>query len=181
VTRRFAVALITALALMAATPGAAFAQSAGEPVDGIITEVATGPSGELQSFKLIDAAGNAHEYRVTGGNIPTQYGLENQAGDRWVSDQARDPAEAARRMRDHQERFAPITVTADGDTALTVVERESGKLETNLSYLFAIYTVTWVAFFAYVFLLSRRQRDLQREIARLKAALPGSPGFKQAD
>lgn len=179
--RRCALALITALALMAAPTGAAFAQSGGQPVDGIITSVTIGPSGELQSFKLVDAAGNTHEFRVTGGNIPTQYGLENQAGDRWVSDQARDPVESARRMRDHQERFAPITVTADGDAALTVVEKESGKLETNLGYLFAIYTAAWVAFFAYVFFLSRRQRDLQREIARLKAALPGRPGTKQAD
>ncbi len=180
-TRRFVLALITALALIAAPTGAAFAQSGGQLVDGIITSITTGPSGELQSFKLVDAAGNVHEFRVTGGNIPTQYGLENQAGDRWVSDQAKDPAGAARRMRDHQERFAPITVTADGNAALTVVEKESGKLETNLGYLFAIYTAAWVAFVAYVFLLSRRQRDLQREIARLKAAAPGSPGTKQAD
>jgi CcmD family protein len=179
-TLRVALALITALALMAAAPGLAFAQSAGQLVDGIITAVATGPSGELQSFKLVDAAGNTHEFRVNAGASPTRYGLENQAGDRWVSDQASDPVEAARRVRDHQERFAPVTVTADGAAALTVVEKEGGKLETNLGYLFAIYTVTWVAFFGYAFLLSRRQRDLQREIARLKAALPGSSGTKQA-
>lgn len=178
--RCFVIVLITAMALFPAASGAVSAQSAPQHVDGVITWVTAGPSGELQSFKIVDASGNTHEFGVTAGASPTRYGLENQAGDRWVSDQARDPAEAARRLRDHQERFAPVTVTADGGAALTVVEMESGKLETNLGYLFAIYTVTWVAFFGYVFLLSRRQRDLQREITRLKAALPGSPGSRAA-
>lgn len=39
---------------------------------------------------------------------------------------------------------------------------------TNLGYLFAIYIVTWAGFFAYMFLVSRRQRDLEREIRQLR-------------
>ena len=38
----------------------------------------------------------------------------------------------------------------------------------NLPYLFAAYAVTWVAFFAYVFFVSRRQRELEREIEELR-------------
>ena len=41
----------------------------------------------------------------------------------------------------------------------------------NLPYLFAAYAVTWVAFFIYVFYVSRRQREMEREIHELREAL----------
>ena len=41
----------------------------------------------------------------------------------------------------------------------------------NLPYLFAAYAVTWVVFLVYVFLVSRYQREMQREIEELKQAL----------
>ena len=41
----------------------------------------------------------------------------------------------------------------------------------NLPLLFAVYTVTWAAFFAYAFYMSRRQRELRREIDEIKRAL----------
>ena len=43
--------------------------------------------------------------------------------------------------------------------------------EANLPFLFAVYIVTWAAFFAYVFYVSRRQREMQSEIEALKHAL----------
>ena len=43
--------------------------------------------------------------------------------------------------------------------------------EANLPYLFAAYIITWAAFFAYVFYVSRRQRELRNEIQDLKRAL----------
>ena len=43
--------------------------------------------------------------------------------------------------------------------------------EANLPYLFAVYIITWAAFFAYVFYVSRRQRELRNEIQDLKRAL----------
>jgi CcmD family protein len=165
-----AVFVATILALPASP---AFAQQGDRIIDGVITGVTASQAGELVSFKLVDSAGQDVELKVQGGAQPTAYGLENQAGDRWISDQAREPVEAARRLRDHQARFAAVTVTLRGDTALNVVEKEGGNLETNLGYLFALYTVTWAAFFAYVFYLSRRQRDLQREIGRLKDSMRG--------
>jgi len=49
----------------------------------------------------------------------------------------------------------------------------------NLPYLFAAYAVTWVVFFIYVFFVSRRQREMEREIRELRSALerqhPGEP------
>ncbi|TET47758.1 CcmD family protein [Candidatus Aerophobetes bacterium] len=39
---------------------------------------------------------------------------------------------------------------------------------TNLTYLFAAYTVIWVALFLYIFSLSRRSKRLERMLAALK-------------
>jgi len=39
----------------------------------------------------------------------------------------------------------------------------------NLSYLFFAFGVIWVFLFLYLYSLSRRERDLQREIDELKA------------
>ena len=49
--------------------------------------------------------------------------------------------------------------------------QEGGGPEANLPFLFAVYIITWAAFFAYVFYVSRRQRELQNEIRDLKRAL----------
>ena len=43
--------------------------------------------------------------------------------------------------------------------------------ESPLPFLFAVYTITWAAFFGYVFLMSRRQREMQGEIEALTLAL----------
>ena len=41
----------------------------------------------------------------------------------------------------------------------------------NLPFLFAAFAVTWAAFFAYAFFVSRRQQELRKEIAELRSAL----------
>ena len=43
--------------------------------------------------------------------------------------------------------------------------------EANLPYLFAAYTITWIAFFTYLYYLSQRQQNLRREIEDLRLAL----------
>lgn len=42
----------------------------------------------------------------------------------------------------------------------------------NLSYLFAAYTIIWVVLFGYILSLSRKNRELGREIVALKERLP---------
>lgn len=42
---------------------------------------------------------------------------------------------------------------------------------TNLNFLFAAYTAVWVFLFLYVFMLSRRNRTLQKEIEELRQLL----------
>lgn len=41
----------------------------------------------------------------------------------------------------------------------------------NLPYMYAAYAVSWVVFFIYVFFVSRRQREMSREIEELKRSL----------
>ena len=41
----------------------------------------------------------------------------------------------------------------------------------NLPYLFAAYAVTWVGFFVYMFFMSRRQREMEREVEELRHEL----------
>ena len=134
-------------------------------LNGILVGVATAAEERLTKFAISDSSGVVTTFEVAS---TTEYGLENQAGDRWVSNQLDDPVEAARRLRDHRRRFAPVTVSASDGVANSVVERYEGKLETNLGYLFSVFIVTWALFFGYAFYISRKQRVLEHEIARLK-------------
>ena len=162
--KRPVICLAIVATLVAASAVAAAAQSE-DLVTGVITAVEQNDAGELLSFSIVDNQGAVHEFEVSG---ETEFGLENQAGDRWTASHADDPVQAADRMRDQQRRFVPVTVQGQGGVAIIVAVSESGRLETNLGFLFAIYMVTWAAFFAYVFVMSRRQRDLNRQIEQLK-------------
>ncbi len=41
----------------------------------------------------------------------------------------------------------------------------------NLDYLFAAFAVSWLAFFIYAFFVSRRRKELEREIRELRQVL----------
>jgi len=55
--------------------------------------------------------------------------------------------------------------------AQVLAQEEDSDPEANLPFLFAVYIITWGGFFAYVFAMSRRQREMQRELDALKAAI----------
>jgi CcmD family protein len=57
--------------------------------------------------------------------------------------------------------------TSDQDTATSSAKDP----EANLPYLFAVYAITWVIFFVYLYYLSQRQRNLRREVEELREAL----------
>lgn len=65
---------------------------------------------------------------------------------------------------DGQPSSAPVTIPAP-------LEHGDGDPEANLPFLFAVFMITWGAFFVYVFYMSRRQREMQDEIEALKRAL----------
>lgn len=49
--------------------------------------------------------------------------------------------------------------------------QQQARGESELPWLFAVYIITWAAFFGYVFVMSRRQREMRAEIEALKRAL----------
>ena len=73
-------------------------------------------------------------------------------------------------------------VTPEGmSTEAAPPPQNGGDPEANLPFLFAVYIITWGAFFGYVFYLSRRQRDMRSEIEALKRALAQREETENAD
>ncbi len=48
----------------------------------------------------------------------------------------------------------------------------------NAGYVFAAFSIVWIAVFGYLLVLSNRQRALRREIESLKEAFKGSRAKK---
>jgi CcmD family protein len=63
---------------------------------------------------------------------------------------------------------APIT---EADVSPSEHEDEEQGGDSELPWLFAVFFITWAVFFAYVFVMSRRQREMQQEIEALSSAL----------
>lgn len=57
--------------------------------------------------------------------------------------------------------------------ALAQGEPPTGQVspERALPFVFAVFAVTWAAFFGYALFMARRQRDLQREVQALRQML----------
>ena len=49
--------------------------------------------------------------------------------------------------------------------------QEGSDPEAYLPYLFAAFALTWLAFFAYLFFISRKERALGREVEALRQAI----------
>ncbi len=132
---------------------------------GVVTSVETDDGG-LTAFSIVIGDGNMQRFTVSPN---TEYGLENRVGDRWVSDQASNPQEAANRLRDQQRRLAQISVQSDGSgVAISVVQAESTDVDTNLGYLLAVVAIAWIAIMAYVLYLGVRQRTIATGIESLR-------------
>ncbi|MDA1258304.1 MAG: CcmD family protein [Chloroflexi bacterium] len=167
------------VAIFLAIPGVVLAQAGATVrtvtdgnINGVITLIQVDQDTNLLGFVLSTKDGEFVEVSVDDS---TSFGLENAAGDRWIAVLGADPGEALLRIRDQRERFSPITVTVGDGVAITVVDREQGDLEQNLGFLFAIYLVTWAGFFFYIVVVSRRQRNLAREIRVLRGQIFGVP------
>ena len=60
-----------------------------------------------------------------------------------------------------------IWLTSTG-TVLATTLGQSANPEGNLPFLFGVFAVTWGAFFAFAFYMTRRQRSLKQEIEDLR-------------
>lgn len=130
----------------------------GKRISGIITMVLVDEMNELVEFQITDSNGNNYKYKV---NVSTEFGLDEPSGDRWVSTQKNSPKESAIKLIEHQKGYAPVTIIYDGEYAKSVVEREEGRLENNLSYLFSFFLITWIIFFLYIFYLGKKQKIIE--------------------
>lgn len=65
-----------------------------------------------------------------------------------------------------QQLMAPVYADVSAST-----QNESGNPNDNLKYLFAVFFLTWVAFFGYIFFLSRRLVGLKSELEELKSEI----------
>ena len=67
---------------------------------------------------------------------------------------------------------APAVSAADSHPAAAEVpEPQQGEDRgggSELPWLFAVFIITWAVFFGYVFVMSRRQREMQQEIDTLR-------------
>ena len=54
---------------------------------------------------------------------------------------------------------------------MPVVLLQTELPSSNLPYLFTAFAVSWAAFFVYVFFVSRRRQEMQKEIKALRRAL----------
>ena len=69
---------------------------------------------------------------------------------------------------------APAVSAADSVPAVAAEVPESpqqgedGSSGSELPWLFAVFIITWAVFFGYVFVMSRRQREMQQEIDTLR-------------
>ena len=54
---------------------------------------------------------------------------------------------------------------------VVVPQQQEEESDSELPWLFAVFAITWAAFFGYVFVMSRRQQEMQREIEALKRAI----------
>lgn len=84
--------------------------------------------------------------------------------------------------RPSRRRLLPVAAAVAAWLLLTGVVLAAGQTQAgsdpkaNLPYLLGVYTVTWLAFFAYAFYITRRQRELHREIQELRQALEDRRG-----
>ena len=58
-----------------------------------------------------------------------------------------------------------------GALVLGAVPQQDSDPEGYLPYLFAAFALTWVAFFAYLFFIGRKERSLRREMEALRQAM----------
>ena len=93
---------------------------------------------------------------IKSGDNSTEFGLENIAGDRWVGNQNDNGKEVASKLKDHQKRFAPITVLHEKGVAKEIVDMEKRNVSSNLNFLFACFAVAWIAFFGYLIIINGR-------------------------
>ena len=131
-------------------------------ISGVINAISIDDNGNVEGILLMMNDGDFVNIDIKSGDNSTEFGLENIAGDRWVGNQNDNGKEVASKLKDHQKRFAPLTVLHEEGAAKEITDMENRNVKTNLSFLFACFAVAWVAFFAYVLIINGRLRKASK-------------------
>jgi len=133
--------------------------------NGFITNIVTNEE-NTTIISVTESDGKTSNLKI---NPETNIGIESVAGERWVSIFSEKPQESITRLKDQQSRLIVLTVVHDGESILSISNADKRDLELNLQYLFIVFMITWIVFFAYIFYLSRRQNAINRDIKLLKS------------
>ena len=143
-------------------PSQIFADEHEELVSGVINAISLDDKGNVEGILIMKNDGEFLNIDIKSGENPTEFGLENIAGDRWTGNQNDNAKEVANKLKDHQKRFAPITVLHEKGAAKEITNMENRNVKTNLSYLFACFAVAWIAFFVYLLIINGRLRKASK-------------------
>jgi len=127
-----------------------------ELISGVINAISIDDNGNVEGILLMMNDGDFVNIDIKSGDNPTEFGLENIAGDRWVGNQKDNAKEVESKLKDHQKRFAPITVLHEKGVAKEIVDMEKRNVSSNLNFLFACFAVAWIAFFGYLIIINGR-------------------------
>lgn len=133
--------------------------------NGFITNIVTNEE-NTTIISVTESNGKTSNLKI---NPETNIGIESVAGDRWVSIFSENPQESITKLKDQQNRLIVLTVIHDGESILSISDADKRDLELNMQYLFIVFIIAWVVFFAYTFYLSRRQNAISRDIKLLKS------------
>ena len=137
-------------------PSQIFADEHEELVSGVINAISIDDNGNVEGILIMKNDGDFVNIDIKSGENPTEFGLENIAGDRWIGNQNDNAKEVAIKLKDHQKRFAPITVLHEKGAAKEIVDMEKRNVSSNLNFLFACFAVAWIAFFGYLVIINGR-------------------------
>ena len=127
-------------------------------ISGVINAISVDNNGNVEGILLMMNNGDFMNIDIKSGDNPTEFGLENIAGDRWVGNQNDNGKEVASKLEDHQKRFAPITVLHEEGVAKEIVDMEKRNVSSNLNFLFACFALAWIAFFGYLVIINGRKK-----------------------
>ena len=150
------------LLIFISQPTLMFADDHEDLISGVINAISIDDNGNVEGIILMMNDGDFVNIDIKSGDNPTEFGLENIAGDRWVGNQNDNGKEVASKLKDHQKRFAPLTILHKEGAAKELTDLENRNVKTNLSFLFACFAVAWVAFFAYVLIINGRLRKASK-------------------
>ena len=142
--------------LIIAQPITLLADDHGDLVSGVINALSVDEDGQLDGILLMTSDGQFLNIDIKSGENPTEFGLDNIAGERWTGNQNDDSKEVVLKLKDHQKRFVPLTILHNEGLAKEIVDMEKRDVSSNLNFLFACFAVAWVAFFGYLIIINGR-------------------------